>query len=56
MKFREIEHFAFELGERVMNGSIGSSEAAALISKRYPLFGPERIDRIVSQACYFAMK
>ena len=56
MKFREMEHFAFELGERVMNGDIGSSEAAAMISKRYPSFGSERINHILSQACYYSLK
>jgi hypothetical protein len=55
-QFREMEHFAYELGDQVMNGHLGSSEAAAIISKRYPLLGSESINHILSQACYFSRK
>ena len=55
-QFREMEDFAYGLGEQAMNGDIGSSEAAAVIAKRYPLFGSERIDRILSQPGYFSRK
>ena len=54
--FREMEQFAYGLGERVMNRDIGSSEAAAMISKRYPVLNSERVNHFLSQACYFAMK
>ena len=55
-QFNEMEDFAYGLGEQVMNGDIGDSEAAAIISKRYPSFGSERINKILSQACYFSRK
>ena len=55
-QFREMEHFAYGLGEQIMNGDIGSSEAAAIISKRYPQLGSERINHIISQACYFSLR
>jgi hypothetical protein len=51
-----MEDFAYDLGDQVMNGHLGGSEAASIISKRYPMLGSESINHILSQACYFSRK
>lgn len=54
--FRELEHFAYGLGEQVLNGDIGSREASAMISKRFPQLSWEHVDHTLSQAVYYASK
>jgi hypothetical protein len=54
--FRELEQFAYGLGEQVLNGDIGSREAAAMISKRYPQLSWQHVNHTLSQAVYFASK
>jgi hypothetical protein len=54
--FRELEHFAYGLGEQVLNGDIGSREAAVLISNHFPQLSEEHVNHTLSQAVYFASK
>jgi hypothetical protein len=54
--FRELEHFAYGLGEQVLHGDTGSVEAATIISKRFPLLSWDRVNHTLSQAIYFASK
>jgi hypothetical protein len=54
--FRELERFAYKLGEQVRDGEIGSEEAGAIISKRFPQLDSNHINHTVSQAVYFASR
>jgi hypothetical protein len=54
--FGELEHFAYELGARVLNGDIASKTAAASIAQRFPQLSQESVDHTLSQAMYFASK
>jgi hypothetical protein len=54
--FRELEEFAYGVAEQVLSGETGDSEAAAMISRRFPLMSRERVLRTLSQALYFASK